>query len=484
MSLPRVDWLAIAPELVLALGAALVLLVEVQFRPRARSLGRISAGVIALAFLLSLGQRAWLQGLDRTTLTEGDLLPFGGMIAIDGMAVAGRLVMLTVTTLGLAGAWKTIEALGRRAAEAIALVMLATVGFSLMAATPHLVMMFLSLEIGSISLYVLAGITRERAESDEAALKYFLMGSFASAIFVYGVALLFAGTGALNLIDQDLVLSGVLITRPAVLLVGLGAVVVGMGFKVSAAPFHAWAPDVYQGAPAGLVGFMAAAAKVGGFGALTRILTEGFTEMAASWGVVVAGLAAVSMVVGAGLAIVQEDVRRLLAYSGVAHAGFILTGLVAGRPGAPGVFFYLTVYTVQLVGAFALVAAVAPRSDLIAFAGLGRRQPLSALALTILLLGMAGIPVTAGFVAKFGVFQEAWRAGFEWLVLVAVLASVVAVFLYLRVIVTMYMSEGEAVAPMPGSLTRWVAGLAVAATIVLGVFPAPLLDLAADALPV
>jgi NADH-quinone oxidoreductase subunit N len=139
---------------------------------------------------------------------------------------------------------------------------------------------------------------------------------------------------------------------------------------------------------------------------------------------------------------------------------------------------------VQLVGAFALVAAVAPRSDLIAFAGLGRRQPLSALALTILLLGMAGIPVTAGFIAKFGVFQEAWRAGFEWLVLVAVLASVVAVFLYLRVIVTMYMSEGEAVAPMPGSLTRWVAGLAVAATIVLGVFPAPLLDLAADALPV
>jgi NADH-quinone oxidoreductase subunit N len=267
----------------------------------------------------------------------------------------------------------------------------------------------------------------------------------------------------------------------------LAAVIVGLGFKVSAAPFHGWAPDVYQGAPAGIVGFMAAAAKVGGFAALTRILTSGFAEMASTWAPVVAGMAALSMLVGSFLAAVQEDVRRLLAYSGVAHAGFILAGLVAGRAGIGGIWFYLAVYSVQLVGGFAVVAAVggasASRSGIADYAGLGRRQPFLALTFTILLLGMAGIPLTSGFIAKFGVFQQAWMAGFEWLVVLAVLSSVVAMYLYLRVIVAMYMRETEAETPPPPRLTRWVIGLAVVATLVLGVVPGPLLDAALNALP-
>jgi NADH-quinone oxidoreductase subunit N len=483
---PDVNWIGILPELILALGAAAVLLIDVQWAPRPRSLARLTFGLLLVAGGAALLQRFWLEGLTAGELSRAR--PFAGMVVVDPYAVFARLVLVLVSLLGLGAAWRFIENLGRRAAEALALFLLATAGFSLMAASPHLVMIFLGLEIGSISLYVLAGFGRRDARSEESALKYFLLGSFASAIFIYGVALLFAGTGSLDLFDQRRFLADNILVRPAVLLIGLALVVVGMAFKVTAAPFHGWAPDVYEGAPAGAVGFMAAAAKVGGFAALTRILVTAFADYADDWAIVVGGIAVLSMVVGSGLALVQDDFRRLLAYSGVAHAGFILTGLVAGLAGTPGVWFYLAVYSVQLVGAFAVVAAVSGAgssgSPLARYQGLAKRQPLLAMALTVLLLGMAGIPLTSGFIAKFGVFQEAWRAGFGWLVLVAVVASVVAFFLYLRVLVAMYMAEpvGEEVAT-PSLPIRAVLTVAMAITVVFGVMPAPLLSLAADALP-
>ncbi|HKX76870.1 MAG TPA: NADH-quinone oxidoreductase subunit N [Acidimicrobiia bacterium] len=483
---PDINWVAILPEVILGVGAALILLVEVQWKPAPSRLGWLAVGLLVAAVFATGWQRAWLLGLSGSELSRA--LPFGGMVVVDPHAILARLVLLTVALLGMGAAWHLLEALGRRAAEALALFLLSTAGFSLMAATPQLVMMFLGLEIGSISLYLLAGFNRRDARSEEAAIKYFLLGSFASAIFIYGVALLFAGTGSLNLFDQRIFLSRVILLQPAVLLIGLGLVVVGMAFKVTAAPFHGWAPDVYEGAPAGAVGFMAAAAKVGGFAALTRILVTAFADYAEVWAVVVGAIAALSMLTGSALAIVQDDFRRLLAYSGVAHAGFILTGLVAGREGATSVWFYLAVYALQLVGAFAVVAAVSgplsSGSPLTAYQGLGRRQPLLAGGLTVLLLGMAGIPLTSGFIAKFGVFQQAWRVGFGWLVIVAVLASVIAFFLYLRVIIAMYMGEeaGE-VASIPTAPIRGVVGLAVLATVVFGILPAPLLSFAADALP-
>jgi NADH-quinone oxidoreductase subunit N len=483
---PEVNWIGILPEVILALGAAAVLLIDVQWAPRPRILARLTFGLLLAAGGAALVQRIWLQGLSAGELSQA--LPFAGMVVVDPYSVFARLVLVLVSLLGLGAAWRFIEGLGRRAAEALTLFLLATAGFSLMAASPHLVMIFLGLEIGSISLYVLAGFGRSDARSEESALKYFLLGSFASAIFIYGVALLFAGTGSLDLFDQRQFLANNILVRPAVLLIGLALVVVGMAFKVTAAPFHGWAPDVYEGAPAGAVGFMAAAAKVGGFAALTRILVTAFSDYADDWAVVVGGIAVLSMLVGSVLALVQDDLRRLLAYSGVAHAGFILTGLVAGQAGTPGVWFYLAVYSVQLVGAFAVVAAVSgpgsSGSPFSRYEGLARRQPLLAMALTVLLLGMAGIPLTSGFIAKFGVFQEAWRAGFGWLVLVAVVASVVAFFLYLRVIVAMYMAEpvGEEVVT-PSLPIRTVLATAMAITVVFGVLPAPLLSLAADALP-
>jgi NADH-quinone oxidoreductase subunit N len=409
------------------------------------------------------------------------------MIAYDHYGMLGRFVLLLVAGLATAVGWRLFERLGRRAAEALALVMLSTAGFGIMAISLHLMMMFLGLEVGSIALYVLAGITRERVDSDEAAMKYFLLGSVASAIFVYGIALTFAGTGKLNLVDTSSFLSDTVVFKPGVILVGLAMLVVGLTFKVSAAPFHAWAPDVYQGAPAGIVGFMASAAKIGGFMALGRVLDFGFVGLAGSWGPLVGGIAALSMVLGAVLALVQDDVRRMLAYSGVAHAGFILTGIVAGTAGVQAVWFYLVVYTIQLVGAFGVVAAVSgatgSRSAIAAFAGLSKRQPMLAAVFATLLLGMSGLPLTSGFFAKFGVFREAWRAGYSWLVIVGVLASVVAFFFYLRVIVAMYMQEPEDERPaVAGTTARVVLAISALATIVIGIAPAPLLHLAGDAL--
>jgi NADH-quinone oxidoreductase subunit N len=475
---PDISWIAVAPEILLALGAVGVLLAEVQWKPRAATLGTIATGAVVIAAAFTVVQWA--------DVDMGGAAPaFSGLINLDGLAVFGRFALLAVTVLGLATGWRYFDSLGRRAAEAIALVLLATAGFSIMVASNNLVMMFLGLEVGSIALYVLAGMSRERTRSDEAAMKYFLLGSFASALFIYGVALLYAGTGTFEISGMRNYLSDFVVFSPAVIVIGLGLVVVGLGFKVSAAPFHSWAPDVYQGAPAGVVGYMASIAKVAGFVAISRILLTGLRSLDANWLPVVAGIAALSMVLGATLALVQSDVRRMLAYSGVAHAGFIMTGIVGGTTG--GVLFYLAVYSLQLVGAFAVVTAVSgadnSESDIDAYRGLARRSPVLAGAFAVLLLGMAGLPVTSGFIAKFGVFAGAWSGGYEWLVIVAVLASVIAFAFYLRIIVVMYMSEGEGEAvDVPGTV-GWVLAAAVGTTILWGVLPGWLLEMAANALP-
>ena len=476
---PEISWLAIAPDLALALGAAVVLLVDVQWKPAPRVLAWVTGVIVAVAVALTWAQWA-RSGAEERVLT------FSGLISMDGFAIFSRQLLVGATALGLAAGWRFIVGLGRRGAEAIALVLLATSGFSLMVASNNLVMMFLGLEVGSIALYVLAGLARENRESEEAAIKYFLLGSFASAIFVYGVALIYAGTGQFEIVAIRELLSGFVVSSPAIIYIGIGLVVAGLGFKVSAAPFHAWAPDVYQGAPAGLVGYMAAVAKIAGFAAIARILLTGLPDLSETWLPVVAGISVVSMLLGSVLALVQGDVRRLLAYSGVAHAGFIMTGVVGGATDA--ILFYLAIYAIQLIGAFAVVAVVGgpggAGSSIDQYRGLGRRSPLLAGSFTVILLGMGGLPVTSGFVAKFGVFTGAWAEGYQWLVIVAVVASVVAFAFYIRVIVVMYMDEAQEEEMLRIGPERWVLVLAVAATILWGIFPASLLDLAANALPI
>lgn len=490
---PSVSWLAIAPEILLGVGAALVLLFDVQFKPKVTELGFFVGAILLAAFGFTIRQYQRVQ--DLSIATGGDLeavvpqaFPFNAMIVLDSNAVFGRFLMLGITALGIATGWKLFESLGRRAAEAFALVLISAAGFMFMASSVHLMMIFLGLEVGSLALYVLAGISRERDNSEEAAIKYFLLGSVASAVFIYGVALTYAAVGNMNLLSIQQFVGNAIFAKPAVLFIGMALLIVGLAFKVSAAPFHSWAPDVYQGAPAGIVGYMAAAAKIGGFSALTRILFTAFPSFSDSWAPLIAGIAVLSMVIGSVVALVQDDVRRLLAYSGVAHAGFILTGVVAGPSGGNEIWFYLAVYTVQLVGAFGVVAAVSSSgssgSGIDSFRGLATRSPFLAGSFAVLLLGMAGLPLTSGFIAKFGVFTEAWKSGFEWLVIVAVIASVVAFFFYLRVIVAMFMedSDGEPVAP-PVLAIRIALAVAAIITVVVGVLPNGLLSLAGETSP-
>ncbi|MBM3696107.1 MAG: NADH-quinone oxidoreductase subunit N [Actinobacteria bacterium] len=481
-------FLSAAPEVALAAAVVLLLMVEVAFKPRPAAWGAIAGAGLAAATGFSAWQWAAYRGADAGVFWHQT-------IAVDGFAAFAGMLVFPLAALGLMSAWRLAVSQGRRGAEFVALVLLAATGAHLMAAAADLVVLFIGLEIFSISLYVLAGFTRERVDADEASLKYFLLGAFASAVFLYGVALVFAATGSTKIYGSGGIaryLAGTIIFRPGVLLAGLALLLAGMAFKVSAAPFHVWAPDVYQGAPGGITGFLAASAKVAGFAALARVLTAALGPRAADWVPAVAVLAAVSVVVGTLLAIVQDDVKRLLAYSSVAHAGFILTALVAGRGGLGDMWFYLATYAVQVLGAFTVAAAVsgdgAGRSPLRHWAGLGRRSPWLAATMTLLLLAMGGIPLTAGFAGKVAVFRAAIDAGYLWLVIVALLATVAGLYFYLRVIVAMYLSapeeaEGLPCGPPVGWGARLVLAVASAATLVLGVAPWPLLDLLRHALP-
>ncbi len=477
--------LAIGPEIILTVAAALVLMLDVTIKPSARLHATVAGSALFVAGLVAVRQWAELAG--------GPALSFhySRMIILDRPSVLVRLIIVLATALALSAGWEMVRRLGRRGAEAVALVFLAAVGFMLMGASTNLMMIFLGLEIGSISLYVLAGITRTEVKADEAAMKYFLLGSFASAIFVYGIALTYAASGSIELFGIAGFLQSVVLTRPGVALIGLGLLIIGLLFKVTAAPFHAWAPDVYQGAPAGAVGFMAAVAKVGAIAALLRIVT--FFPFFSTTQSLLAAIAALSIVLGTVMAIQQNDARRLLAYSGVGHAGFIIIGVAAGTIGSSETLFYLVAYSIMLVTGFAIVAAVSgvstSGSPMESFRGLARTNPGLAAALVVVLLSMAGMPATSGFVAKFGVFAAGWAAELEWLVIVGLLASVAAFFFYLRLVVDMYMREPELV-EAPGTpparpdlrpAQAWSIGVGVALTILLGVWPAPVLELVANA---
>ncbi|MDH3425743.1 MAG: NADH-quinone oxidoreductase subunit N [Acidimicrobiia bacterium] len=483
------SFLGVAVELWLVAGALVVLLADITWRPPLRVLGIIAGLSLAGAVTASVAQ--WRQAVVDGTAS----LEFSDMIAVDGFSAFGGLLIVVITGLGLAASWDLVEQLRDRAAEFIVLTLLAAAGVHVMAAAANFIVLFIGLEIASISLYILAGYTREREDADEAALKYFLLGAFASAVFIYGVSLIFASTGTTSLYGVSDYLVSVVVLRPAVLFVGAALVIVGLGFKVSAAPFHMWAPDVYQGAPSGIAGYMTAAAKVGGFAALGRVLAVPLSTYITDWAPIIAAIAAASVVLGTVLAIAQTDIKRMLAYSSVAHAGFILTAMVAGGDGLDAMWFYLATYSLQVIGAFAIVATVGGagegRSPLTDFTGLGSRSPLLAATLATFMLAMGGIPLTAGFAGKVAVFQAAIDAGYLWLAIVGVLAATAGLFFYLRVIVLMYM-QAPAMAEAPGAAisspqaslpTQGVLAVTGAITIGFGIVPWPLLDIVADALP-
>jgi NADH-quinone oxidoreductase subunit N len=403
-----------------------------------------------------------------------------GAVAADRFSVVARVVLLGAALLGCV--YYTDEA--RRdptcyRGEFFPLVLFATAGMTLITAANDLIVVFLALEILSLSLYVLTGITGRR-RATEAAMKYFLLGAFSSAFFLYGVAMAYGATASTKIPAVAGALAGQT-GNQAIALLAMAFLVIGFGFKISAAPFHMWTPDVYQGAPTPVTAYMSAATKVAAFFALIRVLDVAFQPLSWDWTPVVYALAVLSILVGSVLAIAQKDVKRMLAYSSVAHAGFLLTGLTAADSvGIQAAMFYLIAYAIMTLGAFGVVMMVASRGEehttLADFAGLGRRSPGLAALMTVFLLSLAGIPPTAGFIAKVGVFSAAIDAGNWPLVMVAVVASVAAAFFYLRVIVFMYMvvpetaADGEVVAS-PGSMPNAAAVVLAVGTLVLGVFP-------------
>ncbi len=401
------------------------------------------------------------------------------MVAVDRFGVVARLLLLGVAALALVLAHHTLARDGELRPEVPALVLFATAGMTLLAVAADLVTAFVALEVLSLSLYVLTGSSR-RLASIEGAMKYFLLGAFSTAFFLYGVAMAYGATGTTSLGGIARALAGRTET-PALALVAMALLAVGFGFKVSAAPFHMWTPDAYQGAPTAVTAFMSAGTKVAAFAALLRVLDVALQPLGWDWAPVVAALAAVSVVVGSVLAIAQTDVKRMLAYSSVAHAGFVLIGVTA--PGAPGIdaaLFYLLAYALMIVGAFGVVALVSQGergTSLEDYAGLYRRSPALAGLLSVFLLSLAGVPPTAGFIAKVSVFRAAVEAGYGWLALVGVLASVAAAFFYIRLMVFLYMREptGDR-EPDPAPLPRLVLAIPAVGTLLLGVLPGLVTD--------
>lgn len=518
---PSIEYRALAPMLIVFGAAVLGVLVEAFLPRRVRYPAQLALTVAALA--------AALVAVILLAGTEASAV--GGAVAIDGVTLFLQGTLLVVAALAIPvlaergplprprsgpGTWsraaataayemdaftpqasavpgspaeRSAERTGVGATEVFPLVLLALGGLLLFPAAGDLLTMFVALEVLSLPLYLLCGLARrQRLLSQEAAMKYFLLGAFSSAFFLYGVALLYGQAGTVRLAGiADAIAADT--GESTFALLGVAMLAVGLLFKIGAVPFQAWVPDVYQGAPTPITAFMAAATKIAALGAMLRVLHVAVPGLVDDWRPVLAAVAVATMLVGAIMAITQTDMKRMLAYSSIAHAGFLLTALVAANAsGISSVLFYLAVYGLGTLGAFALVGLVreadgTEATALPRWAGLGRRAPWQASIFALLLLSFAGIPLTGGFVAKFAVFRAAAEGDAAALVVVGVIASAIAAFFYVRVIVLMFFTAPPADAPVvtaPKPTTAVVA-VTAAVTLVLGIAPQPLLDLAEHA---
>jgi NADH-quinone oxidoreductase subunit N len=479
-----VDWFAIAPEIAL-FGAAIAIVilrsvVRHDDRVHPASMLIAIAGVATAAAFTGV-QWGFVHG-------NGPYQALSGLVAVDGFAVFVQSVILGATLLALLLSGGYLRRENLESPEYFALMLCSATGMLLMASANDLITIFLSLEILSIALYVLAAFDRKRLTSQEAGLKYFLLGSFSSAVFLYGIALVYGATGTTNLTGIAKFFSSVLLLHDGVLFVGLALLLVGLGFKVAAAPFHMWTPDVYLGAPTPVTVFMAAATKAAAFAATLRIFVGAFHVYEVDWRPAMFGLAVLSLLVGSVAAVVQTDVKRMLAYSSVAHAGYVLIGVQAATDkGTSAALFYVCTYAVMATGAFAVVMLVARHGDdrhaLTDYRGLASARPVLAGLLTLFLLAQAGVPFTGGFVAKLSVFSAAIDVGQYWLAVIGMLTAVISAFAYLRVVLAMYAPpDDDAVAEGPRIVIDAGAGLALSlaagAIVFLGVVPGIVLDFA------
>ncbi len=466
------DVAALAPVFMLGGAAMAVLLMGLVVRKeQGAGLGLLSLVGLALAAVLLYYYVPW--GSNRSA--------FGQMVAIDNFYLFFSALAIGVTALAVVLSLSYVDRTGLAPAEYYALLAFAASGMVVMVAATNLILLLVGLELLSLSLYVLAGFARTRLTSEEAALKYFLLGSFALGLLIYGSALVYGVTASLDYSAIAKALQGQKELSP-MLLVGFGLVLVGFGFKLSFVPFHMWAPDVYEGAPTPVTAFMAVGTKVVMFAALLRLLATAFPATQTESAAILAALAALTMIVGNVAAVVQSNIKRLLAYSAIAHAGYILMALVAG--GSSAVLFYLLAYTVMNFGAFAVIVAVGEgreeKLNLEDYVGLGRRNPWLAALMTLFLLGLAGVPPTVGFLAKLYVFSAAVQGGYLWLAAIGIATSIVAVYYYLKVVVAMYMVEpaSERLPARPAFSTAVVLVVAAFFTLQMGILPGLLLNVA------
>ncbi len=475
--LPVVDLRPLLPMLVLAATAAIVIVLDL-LPPRERKdhLGFVSA----LGVVLTLVMTYWMT----FAIGGGELRGFRGMVVLDPFALFFNIVIGYATGLVILLSMDYIRREGQEAGEFYILVLLSSLGMMLMASAGDLIIVFLGLETMSIALYVLTGFFRHRLEAGEASMKYFLMGAFASAFFLYGIALIFGATGSTNL-DRiaNAVAAGA--GRDPMLAIGFGLLLVGFGFKISAVPFHMWAPDAYEGAPTSITAFIATGSKAAAFASLLRVLLTALRGAPLDWPMLMWGMAAITMSVGNVVALAQQNLKRMLAYSSIAHVGYMLVGVVAGGSlGNGAVLFYLLVYTFTTAGAFGAILLLERNGreavQLADYGGLATRHPVLAVALSVFLLSLIGIPPTAGFVGKFYLFGAAVKSGYVWLAVIGVLNSAVAAYYYLRLIVFMYMREPEGAPTVMAPSFSGALALVVAlwGVVQLGVAPGPLFDLA------
>ena len=476
-----IEYAPLVPQLILVLAGMVIMLMEPFTAPeRKKRLGRIAVvATAAAAYALKLQWNSRPHAI------------FNGMFVADAYSYFFQWLFLVITGVSVVISMGFNERESIDRGEYYALLLFACSGMSLMAASGDLILTFIGLEILSIATYILVGFKRSDLRSNESSLKYFLLGSFATAFLLYGVALIYGSTGSTNYLairDLARLEGGVQITA----VVGMGLLLVGFGFKLAIVPFHAWAPDVYEGAPSPVTAFMTVGPKAAAFAALLRILAQALPGLAQDWSAVLWVLSILTMTLGNVVAVLQSNVKRMLAYSAIAHAGYILIGIVSNsHMGFGAVLFYLVVYTAMNLGAFSIVVSLSRKGDahvnLEDYAGLGHSAPFAAAALSFFLVSLAGFPLTGGFIGKFYLFSAAIRQGYVGLAIIGVLNSLVSVFYYFRLMVIMYMREADEGQPAPDPISMPVmaiVAIGVAGILWLGVDPAMILNLATNsALP-
>jgi NADH-quinone oxidoreductase subunit N len=439
-------------------------------------LGFLALVTILAAFVLAL----FTLGQNHTA--------FGGSLVTDDYAAFFEALILIATAITVAMSLSYVADTGLAGAEYYGLLLFAAFGMMLMAAAGDLIIIFLGLETMSIAVYALAGFMRREARSSEAAMKYFLLGAFSTGFLLYGIALIYGATGTIRLEAIRTALASGIPANPYLLL-GVGLMLIGFGFKVAAVPFHMWTPDAYEGAPTPVTAFMAVGVKLAAFAGFMRVFMVHLGPVSGDWTTALWVIAALTMTVGNVVALVQENIKRMLAYSAIAHAGYLIVGMAASPVPAAGgaMLYYLLAYAFTNLGAFAVVVALehrgASHGQISDYRGLARSHPGLAAAMTLFMLSLTGVPPLGGFLGKFCIFSAALNAGLVWLVIIAGLNSVIAAYYYIRVIVAMYMQEGgvaiEPLSHRPGLLIS--VAVSAIATVAIGLFPQPYMTAAASA---